>query len=65
MKQMKITIRKDGTQKIVVLGAAGPECLAFTQEVERRLGSQEGERELKPEFEASETEAEHDHEAGT
>lgn len=65
MKKMKITIRKDGTQKIEVLGATGPECLAFTQELERRLGSPDGERELKPEFEACETEAERDYEAGT
>ena len=30
MKKMKITIRKDGTQKIEVLGAVGDECVTFT-----------------------------------
>lgn len=65
MKKMKITIRKDGTQKIEVLGAVGDECVAFTEEIERRLGKQEGERELKPEFEATEAESEHDYEAGS
>jgi hypothetical protein len=63
VKKMKITLHKDGTQKIEVLGAVGDECLAFTQEIERRLGRQEGERELKPEFEAAEREVERDYEA--
>ena len=54
MKKIKITIRKDGTQKIEVLGASGEECLAFTQQLEQRLGAQDGERVLKPEY--SETE---------
>jgi len=65
MKKMKITIRKDGTQKIEVLGAVGEECVEFTQEMERRLGKQEGERELKPEYEATEGEIERDYEAGS
>jgi len=65
MKKMKITLRKDGTQKIEVLGAAGDSCVEFTKEMERRLGRQEGERELKPEFEASETEVERTYEAGS
>ena len=62
---MKITIRKDGTQKIEVLGAVGDECVTFTQEMERRLGKQEGERELKPEYEAAEGEVVRDYEAGS
>jgi hypothetical protein len=65
MKKMKITIKKDGTQKIEVLGAVGEECVTFTLEMERRLGKQEGEREIKPEFEAVEGEVERDYEAGT
>jgi hypothetical protein len=49
MKKVKITIAKDGTERIEVLGAAGDECLAFTRDLERRLGSIVGERTLKPE----------------
>lgn len=64
MKKMKITLRKDGTQKIEVLGGAG-DCLTFTKEMERRLGRVEGEREMKPEFEASEAEIERSYEAGS
>ena len=62
MKKMKITIHKDGTQKIEVLSAAGEECVEFTQQMERRLGSQVGERELKPEYSETEHEAERDRE---
>ena len=65
MKKMKITIHKDGTQKIEVLGAAGEECVQFTREMEARLGGQMGERELKPEFHESETETEREREAGS
>ena len=49
---MKITIKKDGTQEIEVLGAEGDECLKFTEELEKRLGEPAKERQLKPEFEA-------------
>lgn len=49
MKKIKITIHKDGTQKVEVLGAVGEECVQFTKELERRLGTPLGERELKPE----------------
>ncbi|MBI3800382.1 MAG: DUF2997 domain-containing protein [Deltaproteobacteria bacterium] len=56
MKKMKIIIRKDGTQTIEVLGATGEECVEFTRQLEQRLGTQDGERVLKPEY--SETEAE-------
>ena len=62
MKKMKITIRKDGTQKIEVLGASGEECLAFTQQLEQRLGVQDGERVLKPEYSEVEPEVERDRE---
>ena len=48
-----------------MLGAVGDECVTFTQEMERQLGKQEGERELKPEYEATEGEVEQDYEAGS
>ena len=51
MKKMKITLRKDGTQKIEVLEAVGTECVEFTRAFERRLGTQVGERVHKPEYE--------------
>ncbi len=62
MKKIKITIHKDGTQKVEVLGAVGADCVQFTQELEKRLGSPIGERELKPEYHESETETEQDYE---
>ncbi len=62
MKKIRITLHKDGTQKVEVLGAAGPGCVEFTRELEGRLGSPVGERELKPEYHEPETEIEHDRE---
>lgn len=62
MKKMKITIHKDGTQKVEVLGAVGEGCVQFTQQLEKRLGTPLGERELKPEYCETETETERDHE---
>jgi hypothetical protein len=62
MKKMKITIHKDGTQKVEVLGAVGEGCVQFTQQLEKRLGSPLGQRELKPEYSETETETERDHE---
>jgi len=62
MKKVKITIHKDGTQKIEVLGATGDSCLELTRELERRLGSPMGERELKPEFQEEEHVTEYDRE---
>lgn len=62
MKKMKITIRKDGTQQIEVLGATGEECVEFTRQLEQRLGVQDGERELKPEYCEVETEVERERE---
>jgi hypothetical protein len=50
MRKIKATIRKDGTTKIEVLDAQGEGCLELTREMERRLGVQQGERELKDEF---------------
>lgn len=62
MKKIKITLHKDGTQKLEVLGAVGQECVEFTEQLERRLGVQEGERELKPEYHETEQQTEHDRE---
>ncbi len=64
MKKMKITLRKDGTQKIEVLNAVGDECVAFTRELEARLGVPAGERELKAEYHESEAEVVPEHETG-
>jgi hypothetical protein len=58
MKKMKITLHKDGTQKVEVIGAVGQECVQFTAQLEKRLGATLGERELKPEYEQTETETE-------
>ncbi len=62
MRKMKITLHKDGTQKVEVLGAVGQECVEFTRELERRLGRQLGERGLKPEYHETEQETQHDRE---
>lgn len=62
MKKIKITLHKDGTQKVEVLGAVGEECLALTAELEKRLGTPVGERVLKPEFHESEQQREADRE---
>ncbi len=62
MKKIKITLHKDGTQKLEVLGAVGPECVQFTQELENRLGTPLGQRELKPEYHETESETERQHE---
>lgn len=62
MRKMKITLHKDGTQKVEVLGAVGQECVELTRELERRLGRQLGERELKSEYHETEQETQHDRE---
>jgi hypothetical protein len=62
MRKIKITLHKDGTQKVEVLGAVGEGCLEFTEELEKRLGVQEGERVLKPEYELTESEVEYESE---
>jgi hypothetical protein len=64
MKKIKVTLHKDGTQKIEVIGAVGEGCVEFTRELEKRLGNQEGERVLKSEFNEIETEIEQEREAG-
>jgi hypothetical protein len=53
MKKIKITIAKDGTQKIEVLGAHGEDCIELTEELEKRLGFQVGDRTMKPEAKES------------
>ncbi|NLN91947.1 MAG: DUF2997 domain-containing protein [Candidatus Hydrogenedens sp.] len=66
MKKMQVTIHKDGTQRIEVLGAEGKTCIEFTHGLEKRLGIPIGERELKPEYyeTEAESEVERDLEAG-
>jgi len=62
MKKMKITLRKDGTQKVEALQCTGEDCVLFTHQLENRLGTPIGEREFKPEYYERETETERDHE---
>ena len=62
MKKIRITIRKDGTQKVEALGVVGEDCLELTRSLEKRLGEVEGERVLKPEYEMDEQEYEQDRE---
>jgi len=50
MRRIRVTIGADGSQRIEVLDAAGSECLELTRDLEQRLGRQDGERSLKPEF---------------
>lgn len=58
MRKIKITLHKDGTQRIEVLGCTGAECVALTRDLEARLGTPVGERLLKPEYEQTESEVE-------
>lgn len=62
MKKIKVTLHKDGTQHIEVLGAVGETCVEFTRALEKRLGVQLGEREFKPEYHETEAEVERDRE---
>ena len=62
MKKIKITIRKDGTQKVEAVDVVGDSCVELTQSFEKRLGKVEGERVYKPEHEMPEQEDEHDRE---
>ena len=66
MKKIRITLFKDGTQRLEVLGASGDECLSFSRDLEERLGLPAGERTLKPEHEAAakETDLEREDERG-
>lgn len=50
MKKIKVTIHKDGTQHVEALNAVGEDCRDLTRALEDRLGRQEGERALKPEY---------------
>jgi hypothetical protein len=59
MRKIKITLHKDGTQKVEVLGAVGEECVELTRQLEQRLGAPEGERVLKPEYYEEEPVVEH------
>ena len=38
MSKIKITLRKDGTQKVEVVDGAGPDCVERTRALEDRLG---------------------------
>lgn len=62
MKKIKIILHKDGTQKVEVLGVVGEGCVQFSQELEKRLGTAIGPRELKPEYHETETETERQYE---
>ena len=50
MAQIKMIIGKDGTTRMEVIGADGGTCLEKTRSFEEALGTQVGERVLKPEF---------------
>ena len=50
MRKIKVTLRKDGTQKVEVVDAVGTDCVELTRQLEGRLGVAAGKRELKPEF---------------
>lgn len=50
VKKIRITISRDGTQRVEVEDAIGDECVRFTRDLERRLGHAVGERTLKPEY---------------
>ena len=56
--KIRIVIGRDGTPSIEVLDGRGDACLDLTRELEQRLGTPTGERELKPEIDATEAELE-------
>jgi len=58
MKKIRITLHKDGTQRVEVLGAQGADCVEFTRQLEQRLGKPIGERTIKPEYHAAEQQTE-------
>ena len=62
MKKIKITIRKDGTQKVEAVDVVGDGCVELTRSFEERLGEVEGERVYKPEYEMTEQEREQERE---
>ena len=65
MSKIKITLRKDGTQKVEVLDAVGNDCVELTRQLEGRLGVATGKRELKPEFNEAVTVPEREKEIGS
>jgi hypothetical protein len=58
MRTIRITLARDGSTRLEVLGDSGEHCLDFTAELERRLGAVVGERQYKPEFHEPEPEPE-------
>ena len=44
MRKIKTMLHSDGTQKVEILGAVGENCVEFTGELEKRLGTQIGDR---------------------
>lgn len=57
-RKIKITIHKDGTQKVEAIDTLGEECVELTRAFEERLGDVEGERVFKPEYTMTEQELE-------
>jgi len=62
MSKIRITIGKDGTQKVEALETQGEGCIKLTEGFEKRLGTPIGQRTLKPEFDQEPHETERDHE---
>ena len=62
MRTIRITLAKDGTTRLEVLNDNGEHCLDFTAELERRLGTIDGQRQYKPEFHEQEPETEREDE---
>lgn len=59
MKRITITFHpKTGGVTIATEGYEGATCIAATQEIERRLGIEDAERELTPEFHQTENQQE-------
>jgi len=58
MRIIRITSNRDGMNHIECFGFTGEDCVKTTLEVERRLGLQVGERQLKPEFHETESDQE-------
>lgn len=50
IQEIQVTIAPDGTVKIHVRGAPGPQCLALTAELEKLLGGQVLSREHTAEY---------------
>ena len=50
IQEIDVFVQPDGTVKIEVRGVKGQKCLALTEDVEKLLGGQIVNRELKPEY---------------